>query len=102
MGEAEVSPLIIQPSEFVRLHFELAADGTLTSPQVPSKELQELAIHNGAPLSNIETSCVSLNELSEAIQHDELAEAVTARGVAAVRGDATGVGQPRELDEPEL
>jgi signal transduction histidine kinase len=70
--EVKVSPLIVQPSEFVRLHFELAKDGTLTSPQVPIGELQELAVHNGAPLTNIQTSCASLNTLSETVKHDEL------------------------------
>jgi signal transduction histidine kinase len=72
VAEAQVSPLIVQPSEFVRLHFELAADGTLTSPQVPEGDLQELAIHNGASLANIQLSCASLNQLSESIQHEEL------------------------------
>lgn len=71
-AEPVVSPLLVQPSEFIRLHFEVNADGQLTSPQCPSGSLQELAVHNGAPLDNIQVSCDHLAQLSESIDHDAL------------------------------
>ncbi len=43
-GEALApSPLLEPPGAFVRLHYQIEADGTLTSPQVPGEAQRELA-----------------------------------------------------------
>ncbi len=67
------SPLLVQPSEFVRLHFQLDESGAISSPQCPAVDVRELAIENGAPLDNIDASCSSLSQLSESVRHDALA-----------------------------
>lgn len=72
--QPQASPLLVQPSEFVRLHFELNEDGELSSPQCPAGTLQELAVHNGAPRDNIALSCDSLNQLGEKLEHKALAQ----------------------------
>jgi signal transduction histidine kinase len=38
------SPILVQPSEFIRLHFQISADGTWSSPQVPKAEDLEKAL----------------------------------------------------------
>jgi signal transduction histidine kinase len=38
------SPLLVHPSPHVAVYFQRAADGTLTSPQVPTGELRKLAV----------------------------------------------------------
>lgn len=70
--DAKASPLLNQPSQFVRLHFQLAQDGSITSPQCPSGTLRELAVHAGANLDNIDLSCDRLAMLSEKVRHDQL------------------------------
>ena len=74
MSAPQVSPLLVQPSEFVRLHFQLEEDGSLSSPQCPEGAMQELVIdNNDAPRDNILLSCDAKSLLSEKVQFDALA-----------------------------
>lgn len=70
----QVSPILVQPSEFVRLHFEIDADGNLSSPQCPVGPYQELAVDNNAPRTNIAMSCDQLAVLSETVNFPELVQ----------------------------
>lgn len=73
-GEAQQmpSPLLMQPSPYVRLHFEIRPDDTWRSPQCPSEALYELAVANDAAPSNIEDSNDRLSELASAVHYEDL------------------------------
>ena len=67
--EPQVSPLLLQPSEFVRLHFQLEADGSLSSPQCPTGPLRELVVdNNDAPRANIVASCDELSWMNRTLK----------------------------------
>lgn len=66
------SPLLVQPSEYVQLHFQIAPDGSWSSPQNPTGPLCEIAVENGAPADNIKHSGTLLTELSQITNRDEL------------------------------
>lgn len=77
-GEAQKlpSPLLMQPSPYVRLHFEVHPDDTWHSPQCPSKALYDLAVENDAAPSNIRLSNERLSELSSAVRYEDLLDKV--------------------------
>jgi len=56
------SPLLAYSSSNVLLHFQLAPDGQLTSPQVPLGDERLPALGNGATPERIETASARLNE----------------------------------------
>lgn len=66
------SPLLVQPSEYVLLHFQLSADDTWTSPQTPMGPQSEAAIAEGTPKDNIDMSCERLGELKKSVSHEQL------------------------------
>lgn len=66
------SPLLIQPSEFVLLHFQLSPDSQWTSPQNPIGVACDLAIQNGTTLDNVRTSGTRLTNLKQQIKYDDL------------------------------
>jgi signal transduction histidine kinase len=66
------SPLLVQPSRYVRLHFQIAHDGTWSSPQNPTGPLCEVAVENGAPFDNIKLSGTLLSQLSKITNRDDL------------------------------
>jgi signal transduction histidine kinase len=66
------SPLLMQPTPFVRLHFELRPDGTWTSPQCPAEEQYDLALGSNTTKANIDLSRARLAELSDMAQYDDL------------------------------
>lgn len=68
------SPLLMQPSEYVLLHFQLTADEQWTSPQTPADALQPVALANGVSIGNMRLSEGRLRELSDAVSYSELVE----------------------------
>lgn len=77
-GEAQQlpSPLLMQPSPYVRLHFEIRPDNTWHSPQCPSETFYELAVANDAAPSNIQLSNDRLTELASAVRYENLLDRV--------------------------
>ena len=67
-----VSPIIIQPSEFVLLHFEIGPENKWTSPQNPTGQVRTLALGNGVARANIDKSCELLQQLSATISNSDL------------------------------
>ena len=57
------SPLLSDPPEFVQLHFELWADQALTSPQVPTGNLRDLAEASGITSEELGRAAVDLGKL---------------------------------------
>ena len=66
------SPLLLQPSEYVLLHFQLRADGSWTSPQNPTGDSCQIAIQQGTPEANIITSGQRLASLKPQIHYESL------------------------------
>lgn len=66
------SPLLMQPSDVVLLHFEILPDGTWLSPQCPPDEFHDLAIANSISASNIELSHDRLASLSREVSFTQL------------------------------
>lgn len=85
------SPLLIQPSDYVLLHFQLAADESWSSPQTPSGPLAQVAIENGAPAVNIKNSNELLRNLRGAITHDQLISLLPEQMLPAMDLDAARV-----------
>jgi signal transduction histidine kinase len=71
-GERTLSPLLAEPPEFVLLNFELAEDGTLTSPQSPCGPDEVWARSNGAPTATMDAATKRLKELSGSLSHADL------------------------------
>ena len=71
-GERTLSPLLAEPPEFVLLNFELAENGTLTSPQSPCGPDEAWARSNGAPAAKMDAATKRLKELSGNLSHADL------------------------------
>ena len=71
-GDRTLSPLLAEPPEFVLLNFELAADGTLTSPQSPAGPDATWARSNGALPATMDNASKRLEELSGNLSHADL------------------------------
>lgn len=67
-----LSPLLVEPPEFVIVNFELHADGTLTSPQLPTGTDNAWAISNGASGDIVCAAETHLAEIRSSLQHGEL------------------------------
>ncbi len=66
------SPLLTQRSPHVLLHFQIAPDGTITSPQVPQSNMRDVAESQFASHENIVAAEARLNELRSALTRDSL------------------------------
>ena len=66
------SPLLVQPSPYVLLHFQLDPDGTWKSPQCPAEAQGELAVAHGVAADNIRLSHARLQELSGGVSYPVL------------------------------
>jgi signal transduction histidine kinase len=75
-SEVEVmipSPLLAQDSPLIRLHFDFAADGVLTCPQVPVGNQCDIAVaRNYTTRAHIDEASAALAELSKVVAADEL------------------------------
>lgn len=67
------SPLLTFSSPLIRLHFQYGPDGRLSSPQVPSGNMRDLAETRYLRPEQIETSSQRLDQLSGRIKRDDLA-----------------------------
>ncbi len=67
------SPLLKETSQYVLLHFQLAPDGTLSSPQVPQGNMLDLAEAYYTTQANIETFAARLSTLEKRIKPATLA-----------------------------
>lgn len=59
------SPLLADPPEFIRLHFEITEDGRLISPQVPSDSRRDLAEAAGVSAQEITSASQQLDKLAD-------------------------------------
>ncbi len=82
---SDVSPLLIQPSEFVLLHFQVTPEDQWSSPQTPVGTFCEEAVTRGAPRENINNSRELLAYLSETVGHEDLLAMLPDRTLPAVQ-----------------
>lgn len=66
------SPLLVQPSEYVLLHFQCTPGNSFSSPQNPTGATVVAAIENGATASNIELSGLRMAQLEDDIDYGRL------------------------------
>ncbi|HTN74571.1 MAG TPA: hypothetical protein VL096_04970, partial [Pirellulaceae bacterium] len=109
------SPLLTQSSPYVLLHFQMNAEGQLTSPQVPDERLAKLAADQGVTTCNPELHRARLEELQQSVTFQRVASLlptvrVTENGVAqwqlananeiaAPQRDALSVGNALEYSQ---
>ncbi|MBL7649464.1 MAG: HAMP domain-containing histidine kinase [Candidatus Hydrogenedentes bacterium] len=74
------SPLMTFNSPFIDLHFEAAEDGTITSPQVPDRERQQLATTNFLSPPALTQASETLDKLRARIQWPVLLSQVQRKG----------------------
>ncbi len=82
-GTPEPSPLLETPSEFVRLHFQIAGDGTVTSPQAPQDSFCEMAIQCGADQGRVSQAVQLLEELRPQLGFEQVRWLCPTAGVSA-------------------
>ncbi|MEX2172868.1 MAG: HAMP domain-containing sensor histidine kinase [Pirellulaceae bacterium] len=72
LAPRELSPLLVDPPEFVLVHFEVHPDGGVTSPQNPTGELNTWAIGNGASIETIDLALDRLAKLAPSLDRQAL------------------------------
>lgn len=71
--EPTPSPILVQPSEFVHLHFQIDPHNVWTSPQSPTGLACDVAIGNqNTTLSNVRASIDRLDQLKQLAQREDL------------------------------
>jgi len=94
------SPMLTEEFKYILLHFQFEPDGLLSSPQVPTSNMRDLAEEGYTTPEKIQTAARLLGELAHRVDRDKLlallptpeprphvASAVSRRMVAARRGD---------------
>jgi signal transduction histidine kinase len=78
------SPLLTSFSPQIRLHFQYGPDGRLTSPQVPSGNMRDVAESRYLAPEKIDTASRRLAELGRFVSRDELAAALSAEELSPI------------------
>ncbi|MFO0942667.1 MAG: HAMP domain-containing sensor histidine kinase [Pirellulales bacterium] len=66
------SPLLIRPSPWVKLHFQLAEDNKISSPQAPDGKLWQVAVSCGVAESELSGNCDRLNQIAGKLEFQNL------------------------------
>ncbi len=97
------SPLLREQSSFVRLYFQIDDSGTMTSPQVPRSNYQELAVPQFLSQQQWAQNASQLATIRKTIKKDRLqrqvADAIQIR--ARAQSEAQQVGQMRGKETPD-
>jgi signal transduction histidine kinase len=70
--ERELSPVLINPPPYVLLHFEIDADGRITSPQSPAADDRTWAESQGISAASMNAAAARLAELQAALSYPTL------------------------------
>lgn len=71
-GGIELSPLLVNPPEFVLLHFQLSESGNLTSPQAPQGPTRDYAMRQGVTEQQLVTASNRLVQLTDLLRTSQL------------------------------
>src|SRR5262249_16748436 len=96
----ELSPLLAQPPEFVRVHFEIHPDGRVTSPQIPVGEQNSWAMDNGVAPATIATASARLAELKPVLDCGVLLAQLPAQPLPLAAYAAPAVPVPQPVAQP--
>jgi signal transduction histidine kinase len=102
IGRGEVvvpSPLLTDESPYILLHFQFRPDGDLTSPQVPTGNMRDVAETSYTSQDRIRTASARLDKLRSFLARDTLLRdlpAETPRAVMPVRLPATEMANRRQ------
>ncbi|MEM7227518.1 MAG: HAMP domain-containing sensor histidine kinase [Planctomycetota bacterium] len=66
------SPLLASPSPYIEIHFQVEADGRITSPQAPSGRFGELLVGETLPSAKIEANSARLGQLASMVTPEVL------------------------------
>jgi len=88
-AEPQASPLLVQPSEFVLLTFQVASDGTVSSPQFPDESWRSFAIANGNTIANMGCSGELLDELGNTLDRQIVLNMLPEETLAPIVGIAS-------------
>jgi len=66
------SPLLLRPTPFVRLHFQISPDRRVTSPQVPERNIPELIEQRLVSAAHLETASGDLSRLAAKLDFEML------------------------------
>ncbi len=89
------SPILIQPSEFVLLHFQIDKKGNWTSPQNPtSTAMCSAAMDNGLTAEAISCNLTRLNTLSSTISAETLEDSVPTQLIPNVQVPEIAMNNP--------
>ncbi|GAB4326429.1 MAG: hypothetical protein Kow0059_22850 [Candidatus Sumerlaeia bacterium] len=101
------SPLLTLPPGKILLHFQIAPDGGLSSPQSPAGPWRERAVQAGAREADLAVADQRLNQLARSLTRDTALAALAGRdaagGTSATSGAADFVpgGLIGALDDPQ-
>jgi len=87
------SPLLRQPSEFILLHFQFAPGGSLTSPQVPTGNMRDLAETGYITGERIDAAAARLAALGKRLSRKAL--------LAALPGQPRWQTAPQQIVQQE-
>ncbi len=90
------SPLLTATSEHVLLHFQFGPDGALTSPQVPTGNMRDLAETGYTTPEKIDAAAVRLAELAKQLDRKTLLAALPRRPNPARAAQQVLVPEPKE------
>jgi len=96
--QAVVSPLVVNPSEFVLLNFEANASDGFMSPQYPqSEELQKLVLANGQTTDTMGFNYRQLSDLQDNVDYQSLYEELPAETLPEFQVDEPAFNQKVDL-----
>ena len=72
ISRESASPLLVSPPDYVLVHFEVAPDGTLSSPQCPPGKDTAWAAANGIEGGRMDAARQRLDQLAVSLRRDEL------------------------------
>ena len=78
------SPLLVQPSEFVLLHFQLTPDNHWVSPQNPRGHFLQQALVCGVDPDNIKNSARLLSKLQAEVTYNDLLDLLSEESLPSV------------------
>ena len=85
-AEPTPSPLLVQPSDFVLVNFQLGRANQLSSPQCPSDGDVQLAISCGVVPDRLHASAERLAKLAPALRYDDLLHRLPQQTLSATAG----------------
>jgi len=89
------SPLLTFHSEYIRLHFQMSPQGTLTSPQAPVGDMRALAGSEYLNAATIDTNLATLSHLHRVLGTELVASCLAASEAEEIKMEVSDLMRPR-------